>query len=101
MKTTLLAAVLATMTLSGAAWAQGPHYRFNQNNTPGWSLMTAEERAEHRNKMLAAKTYEECKQIHEEHRKAMEARAKEKGVTLNMPRYDACDRMRARGFFRQ
>lgn len=96
----LLATAMLTLTVSGTTLAQGPRYRFNQNNTPGWTLMTPEERAEHQKKMLAAKTYEECKQIQEEHHKMMEARAKEKGVTLNAPRYNACDRMKARGFFK-
>lgn len=101
MKRANLLVVLLALTLSATAWAQGPRYRFNQNNTPGWSLMTPEERTEHRNRMFAAKTYEECKRIQEEHHKAMEARAKEKGVTLNTPRYNACDRMKARGFFKE
>ncbi|MEO1765755.1 hypothetical protein [Thiobacter aerophilum] len=96
----VLAAALAAIVLSTSALAQGPRYRFNQTNTPGWTLMSAEERAEHQKKMLAAKTYDECKAIQEEHHKAMEARAKEKGVTLNAPRYNACDRMKARGFFK-
>ena len=102
MKKSLLAATaLLTLVLSTAASAQGPRYQFNRNNTPGWSLMTPEERAEHRNRMLAARTYEECRQIQEEHRKAMEARAKEKGITLGTPRYNACERMKARGFFKE
>lgn len=79
---------------------KGMRYRFNQDNTPGWSLMTPEERTAHREKMMSAKTYEDCKAAQAEHHKQMEARAKEKGATLPAPRQNACDRMKARGFYK-
>ena len=80
----------------------GRAMRFNSNkdNTPGWKLMSAGERTAHRDKMRGAKTYDECKAVQDEHHKAMEARAKEKGVTLPAPRFNGCDRMKARGFFK-
>ncbi|MDD2925090.1 hypothetical protein [Rhodoferax sp.] len=74
--------------------------RFDKNNTPGWSLMTAEERRAFQTKMHAVKTYEECKLLQTEHHTAMEARAKEKGVTLPTPRQNGCDNMKARGFIK-
>ena len=74
--------------------------RFDKTNTPGWTLMTAEERTANQTKMRAVKTYEECKTVQAEQHAAMEARAKEKGITLNMPRQTACDRMKARGFIK-
>ena len=74
--------------------------RFNQTNTPGWTLMTAEERTANQTKMLAVKTYDECKLVQAEQHAAMQARAKEKGVTLNVPRQNGCDRMKARGFIK-
>lgn len=79
---------------------RGMRFEFNKDNTPGWSLMTPEERTAHREKMLAAKTPEECKAIQEEHHKQMSERAKEKGQTLRGPRQNACDRMKARGFYK-
>jgi len=48
----------------------------------GSQLMTAEERAEHRKKVRAAKTAEEREQIRKEFHEQMKARAKERGVTL-------------------
>jgi len=84
----------------GMGGGRGMRFDFNKSNTPGWSLMTPEERAAHRDKMLAAKTPEECKAVQEEHHKQMEARAKEKGQTLRGPRQNACDRMKARGFYK-
>ena len=72
--------------------------RFSQKNTAGWSLMTQEERTAHQNKMRSVKTYDECKALQVEHHQQMEARAKEKGVTLPQPRANGCDRMKARGW---
>ena len=70
---------------------------FNQGNTPGWSLMTAEERTAHQQKMWSFKTFDECKAYQAEHHTAMTAKAKEQGKTLPAPRANACDRMKARG----
>ena len=70
---------------------------FNQGNTPGWSLMTAEERTAHQQKMWSFKTFDECKAYQAEHHTAMSAKAKEQGKTLPAPRANACDRMKARG----
>ncbi len=97
-----VAAMLVAMVFSGSALAQwgGRGYRFNQGNTPGWTLMTPAERTAYRDQMLSAKTYRECHTIWVTHRKAMEARAREKGVTLNTPRFNACDRMKARGLIK-
>ena len=78
----------------------GSGMRFNQKNTPGWQLMTQEERTEMQGKMRTLKTYDECKQLQPEHRALMEARAKEKGVTLREPRQNGCDRMKAKGWIK-
>jgi cell division protein FtsL len=94
----LLAGVL--IAAPAVAAGHGGGYRFNQKNTPGWSLMTPEERTEFHDKMMATKSYEECKKVQAEHHEKMMMRAKEKGVTLNSPRAHACDRMKARGMFK-
>ncbi len=91
--TAVLAATLGTASLE----AEPGRYRFNQDNTPGWTLMTAAERSEFQNKIWAAKTYDECKAIQTEHHAVIAARAQDKGVTLNVPRQNACDRMQTRG----
>lgn len=83
----------------GGMAGQGRRYQFNQDNTPGWSLMTPEERIAHRDRMMSAKTFEECKAAQAEHHKQMEERAKQKGATLAGPRENSCDRMKARGFY--
>jgi hypothetical protein len=74
--------------------------RFDKNNTPGWTLMTTQERAANQVKMRAVKTFDECKLLQAEHHTAMEARAKEKGVTLNTPGKNGCDVAKARGIIK-
>lgn len=76
----------------------GRGMRFNQNNTAGWTLMSADERSAMQTRMHAVKTVEECQVLQTEHRGLMETRAKEKGMTLPAPRQDGCQRMQARGF---
>jgi len=96
----LAAPVLAQPGPGMGGMGGGGGMRFNQNNTPGWSLMTPEERTEHQTKMRAVKTYDECKALQTEQHAAMEIRAKEQGVTLPVPRQNGCDRMKAKGFIK-
>lgn len=84
----------------GKGGGRAMRYTFNRDNTPGWSLMSAEERTAYHDKMLAAKSYDECKALQDEQHQAMAARAKEQGKTLRGPRRNACDNMKARGFFK-
>jgi hypothetical protein len=80
----------------------GRGYRFGSSNTPGWSMMSPQERGVHRDRMLGMKNYDECKAYLDEYHKTMEARAKEKGAKpLAAPRVDMCERMKQRGFFEQ
>jgi len=89
----------------GAGMGPGAHgmrnMRFDRANTPGWTLMTAQERTANQNRMREVMTYEECKMVQAEQHQMMQARAKEKGVTLTAPRQNACDNMKARGFIKQ
>ena len=78
----------------------GRGMNFSQSNTRGWTLMTPEEQTAFQTKMREVKTYDECKLAQTEHRSAMETRAKEKGVTLQAPRQNACDNMKARGIIK-
>jgi len=72
-------------------------YGFSQKNTPGWQLLTPEERTAFMQKMRSVKTYDECNSVMADHRKLVAERAKEKNVTLRTPRRNPCDRMKARG----
>lgn len=54
----------------------------DQEQIYGSQLMTEQERLEHRNMMRSMKTQEEREAYRLDHHKKMQARAKEKGVTL-------------------
>ncbi|MGZ5072951.1 MAG: hypothetical protein ACXWBL_07430 [Usitatibacter sp.] len=98
MKRTLLAAALAAASLavfpqpSGPGPVSGPGMgpgsgpgmgmRFNDQTTPGWSMMSPEERKAHQDKMRAMMDRGECEAYMTEHHKQMEARAKENGKAL-------------------
>lgn len=96
MKRTMLAAALAALSLStyaqmgpgpgGPGYGPGPGAmmgpRFNEQTTPGWTMMTPEERKAHQERMFSFKDRGECQAYMAEHRKQMEARAKEKGKSL-------------------
>jgi hypothetical protein len=65
--------------------------RYGSDYTPGWALMSQQERNEHRDRMRSMKTYEECKAYQDQHHEQMAARAKERGgKALAQPRRDAC-----------
>jgi hypothetical protein len=52
----------------------------------GYRLMSEQERNDYRERMRNARSAEERQAIRDEHRKLMQARAKERGVTLPEPR---------------
>ena len=54
------------------------------DDTPvyGSQMMTQQERADYRNRMHQAQTAEERERMRQEHHRQMQARAKERGVTL-------------------
>lgn len=84
-------------TEPGRGRGHGHGMRANQRNTAGWALMSAEERSAHRDKMRNLKSYDECRSVQAEQHMLMQARAKEKGMTLPEPRTNACERMKQRG----
>ncbi|MFN6960860.1 MAG: hypothetical protein ACK4N6_01335 [Rhodocyclaceae bacterium] len=100
----LTAAVVAASAFAQMGPGMGPggkgRFAWNKDYTPGWALMTPQERTDWAIKMREVKTYDECKAIQEEHHKAMEARAAEKGVKLIPPRMNGCDVMKARGLIK-
>lgn len=69
----------------------GPGAGWGSDFTPGWTMMTQQERNEHRDRMRAMKTYEECQAYQQQHHEQMAARAKERGANPPaQPRRDAC-----------
>ena len=70
--------------------ARGPP-RWGEDVTPGWSMMTERERAEHQERMRDMKTRQECLAYMEKHREQMAERARAQGrQALGQTRRDAC-----------
>ena len=65
-----------------AAEAATQNQAQQQEQVYGSQLMTVQERTEYQARMRTAKTVEAREQIRAEHHKAMQVRAKEKGITL-------------------
>jgi hypothetical protein len=94
MKRTLLAAALAAASLAlyaqpygpgngpGRGPGYGPGARWGADVTPGWALMTAEERRAHQEKMQSMKDPAECETYMASHHAQMQERAKAKGRAL-------------------
>ena len=85
MKLNTLLVALAAVWISGGALAQpAGDVPPVDDNVPiyGSQIMTPQERAEHRDRMRAARTAEEREQVRAEHHERMVERAKERGVTL-------------------
>jgi hypothetical protein len=78
---------------AGCAQVRGPMYgpgHAGPRHTPGWSMMSEQERAQHHAQIRAAKTPEECQRIMDEHRRLMERRAAERGMPMQPPPEAAC-----------
>jgi hypothetical protein len=94
-----IAMLLVGSLLASASWAQGgppaqAPMGFGPGNSPGWSLMTPQERTEHRNKMMGFTNYEDCAAYLAEHHAKMLERARKKGVNLPAePRQGYCQRL--------
>lgn len=86
----------------GRGTGGGRHHGHGQQGRGGRGadLMTPEEHAAQQAKMREVKTVDECQKLQTEHRKLLEQRAKEKGVTLPAPRRDMCENMKARGLIK-
>jgi len=74
--------ILISSLFSGLAVSAEPAKPEAPKPAYGSQIMTPQERAEHRQKMRAAKNVKEREQIRKEHHEEMKESAKEKGVTL-------------------
>lgn len=67
------------------------HARWGHGITPGWALMSPQEREAHRQRMRAMTSHDECKSYQSQHHQQMAARAKERGGRpMAAPRRDGC-----------
>lgn len=99
---TLAAAALAGLLCAGAiaqqAAAPTPSAsepftpRVGADYTPGWDMMTAQERDAYRKRMLSVPTRDECKRMRDDQIKQAAKRANVRGIKdVPNPRYDACE----------
>ncbi len=65
--------------------------RYGEGVTPGWMMMTPEERDAHRAAMQGMATYGDCRAYVDKHRADMMERARQRGATVPaQPRQDPC-----------
>jgi hypothetical protein len=69
--------------------------RWGEDYTPGWSMMSPQERAEHQSRMRSMMSYDECKAYMQQQQQMMSQRAQQQGRSLPaQPRNDACAGLR-------
>jgi hypothetical protein len=69
--------------------------QFDDDNTPGWALMSEAEREAHRAAVTAFSDYDQCRTYVQRHHAEMMERARERGQTLaETPRRDACEALK-------
>ena len=91
----LVASIAVAQPGPGASSGPGKGPHWNSDNTPGWSLMTPEEREAHQQRMTGMKHREECQAYITEHHDRMMERAKAQGRKgLAKPRHDPCARVK-------
>jgi hypothetical protein len=65
--------------------------RWSSDYTPGWSMMTPQERQEHQDRMRSMSTYADCKAYVDQHHQQMADRAKANAQSIPaQPHRDAC-----------
>jgi hypothetical protein len=81
----------AASAAAASAPRMGPGMPMNRDNTPGWSMMTPQERDAHQRKMMAITDAAQCRAYMSEHHAQMAARAKQLGQPMPaQPLHDAC-----------
>ena len=87
MKTrTAMAAAIAVAMMAAATLFAADQPAPKSEPIYGYRMMNDQERNEYRDRMRNARSADERQAIRDEHRKLMETRAKERGVTLPQPR---------------
>ena len=89
-----LAISALSLALLAPASARGP-WRAGEANTPGWQLMTPEERVEHQRIVRSFTSYDDCLAYQVTHHRLMEERAKQRDVALPGGGRDFCAHLKA------
>jgi hypothetical protein len=75
--------------------AGGMGGRWGEDYTPGWSMMSQQEREEHQSRMRSMMSYDECKAYMQQHQQQQSQRAQQQGrAAPAQPRSDACEGLR-------
>jgi hypothetical protein len=75
----------------GPGMGRGRGAQYGPDYSPGWSLMTPEERSQHQAKVRSMTSYDECKAYMAQQHEQMAARAKAQGTQMPaQPRRDGC-----------
>jgi hypothetical protein len=90
-----LACLLAGVPLA-ASWAGGP-WRAGVGNTPGWQLMSPDERVEYQRRMRGFDDAAACEAHQAQHRQRMAERARRRGAGLPQDGADGCEQLRRQG----
>jgi hypothetical protein len=97
----LAALTVAALAPAFADDADSKTYRpFGPDNTPGWGMMSRDERAAHHKKMQGMKNMDECRAYHDQHMKEMQSRMHSRGGKMDMPKMDGCEMMHKQGHFK-
>lgn len=89
-------AIVVTLLLvsAGPSFGRGP-WHANASNTPGWQLMTPQERLEHQARVRGFTNYDECRAYQLRHHQLMEERAMQHHLALAGEGRDFCARLKA------
>ena len=71
--------------------------QFSDRTTPGWSMMTPEERRAYSDKMRSFLAADECRSYNQQHMAEMQARAQERGRSVNSAATDPCTLLQQQG----
>ncbi len=86
--------VILLFAPAGLSFGRGP-WHATASNTPGWQLMTPQERLEHQARVRGFTNYGECLAYQVSHRQLMEERATQHNVALAGEGRDFCARLKA------
>jgi len=77
--------------MAGSGRRTAPGVITGPENTPGWPMMSAQERREHRDRMQSFRSYQECAAYRDQHRSEMAARAAQRRAGVPAaPHRDVC-----------
>jgi hypothetical protein len=80
-----------TPRAAGSGRRTGPGVITGPEDTPGWGMMTAQERRAHRDRMRSFRTYQECAAYRDQQHSEMAARAAQRRAAVPAaPRRDIC-----------